>query len=273
MDRRRIHRLFLLSTLISYCMLDCDLAQASPAVPPKEQSQSWLLKQKSRTFGVYSVLLSPTGVRINNKKSGVTYVAKAPSWDVSISNENTRVIFTVKFDRFSGMGQRAMMLFGEPVFSELGMRRTNQKFSTCGQDGACFVTTKETERNQARDVQINRQNKRAAITAQFKVSEKIPSGERAGIMLERIYGLPEIKGIPLEFTYTTLVGKSRLELATENIERVASKPADFLPPSNFRRVTKPEDVFQDPMGAAGMDNMIQNIDRGGKFNSDFNSGW
>ncbi len=248
-------------------------AFATEAICATPKSADWKVIQKSRTFGIHTVLISPNAFRISNKKSGITYLAKAPNWDVYITNDITKVYHVQKFDKFQRLGTRAMVLFGEPVFTSLKMKPTTEKVSSAGQDCVAYVTTPESERFQIREVEEKRQNKRAAISAHLKLSHKISSGDRAGIILERIYGLPELKGIPMEFMYKTLIGKQKLELSTEKAEQVKFKPSDFAMQSSYRKVAKQEDVFQDGMGTASMDNMIRNMERGGEFNYDLESGF
>lgn len=249
----------------------CTLASDALCAAPK--SADWQLVQKSRTFGIHIVSISPNAFRISNKKSGISYLAKAPNWDVYVTNDITKVYHVQKFDKFQRLGTRAMVLFGEPIFTSLKMKSTPEKVSSAGQDCIAYVTTQESERSQLREIQEKRQNKRAAVSANLKLSNKISSGDRAGVILERIYGLPEIKGIPMEFLYKTLVGKQKLELATEKAEQAKFKPSDFAMPASYRKVSKPEEVFQDSMGNASMDNMIQNMERGGQFNYDLETGF
>lgn len=244
---------------------------AHAAAPTK--SQDWRLWQKSRTFGMHSVLVSPIGFRITNTKSKVSYIAKAPAWDVYVTNDITKVYHVQKFDKFQRLGTRAMVLFGEPVFTTLGMKPTAEKVTSCGQGCLAYVTTPQSERFQVNEVQDKRQNNRAPVSANLKLSIAIPSGDRAGIILDRIYGLPEVKGIPLEFMYKTIIGKQKVELVTEKIEHAKSKPADFVMPSNYRKVNKPEEVFKDDISNASVDNMIQNMERGGEFNYDLQTGF
>lgn len=241
------------------------------AVQKTKMESGYYLVQRSRTYGLQEIWFSPKMLRILSIKSGVTYVSKAPKWDVLIFSTRTKSYFSTPFKKFNGFGQRAKALLGDPLFIDLPFKKVGSA-TIENYKASLYVVPREVQNKQVRLIEAGAIGKRSARSARCYLAEDLGVPPEIGRIMARIYGIKELDGIPLKFTYYTVNGVPKDSVDLRQFKKMSFDTSKFQVPPKYKLVSRGEEVFEDDLGKEGMNSMLQELGRPGQFNADSNLG-
>ncbi len=208
-----------------------------------------------------TILITPTGMRTSDAKSGVSMFTKGPSWNVVLFNTQTKSIYQTSLQgwiqsiekrrgasggRFSGAtwkrGQTAVQVAGAKAYEFLTDRPpTGGARAVKGPDGKL-------------------RNMPAISGARLYVAQEIATPEEVSKLISQIYGVPDCKRIPLKLIVNE-VGKAVPTVAvdTVRIARVNVPDAMFQVPTGFKAVKTDMEVFIDRQSMDAIDSMLKDL--------------
>lgn len=223
--------------------------------PASAQEKGWVLTQKSQTFGDQYLYVSPSGFKCWNPKAGIALITHAPSWDVTMFNDRTKVVFHTTFDQWKQQiagrlqGSRAQSMANIPWYrggatSIAGLRATQYKM----QGGNTNLQ------------RSSRTNKLSQVkAADYWVSDDIQVPPKIGEMLAHIYGLPPTTNVPLRLSYLTQEGANQVALETYRSQQCPIPVTYYAAPQGYKPVKSDVEVMADEETKQMIDDMAKDL--------------
>ncbi len=214
---------------------------SSPAAAPLGAGEAWSIKQEGETGGVHKTLITKTGFRSENMTGGIVISAKAPRWDVYLSNRKSKSYCVVPLSKFQG--EMSAKLFGA---DRAELRAANWRL-----DGPTRNLGHELLRYKmipAPKVKVKRYRTPFIVNATYWTFKNIEAPPQCQELLAKIYQLPtQVKGIPFRL-FVTDVSKGWFEsLNTVSAEKVDGTAVSFDVPKGYALKKTQDEVMVDPV--------------------------
>lgn len=227
--RQRWRRLWLGPILLS---LFC--AQSLSAAP--KANITLKLMQRSKLNGDMVVYLSPTGMRVENPRSHISILAKAPDWTVYKISQETKKYLAMPFQSYSNPIVKAQVLAA-------GINMSN---ATCTKTGTAKMFELQVDLYQSDDAYKKNAHelyyKTKVVTASYPETftyKTLPAdafpAEEAQI-LAILNGVPNLRGVPVEMTCMPFDRKLLKYLGTSDAVPCTLNPEQLALPKGFQKV-------------------------------------
>jgi len=219
----------------------------------------WQLKQASKIHGDdITVLITDLGFKWSNPQTGVTIICQPPTWNVVAFGAKTKRYCQTPLQSFHCHAQSAIRVWAGYAFDELKLNKTGQSKA----NGFAFdeygpaVAGGKSKHQEA--VLLYRQT--GFSFAQLKSYRGMPHEKEVGLLLSRLYNLPEKPGIPFIFrfrrkTYDVL----RESLTTQSIAAARKPISEFSSPRGYKRVGTFGELMNDSAAANGVEGLMDSL--------------
>lgn len=221
-DARRFLILLILSTV---------------ATTPTEAKEGWILRQRSGHYGGgQEISIAPDAVKWVNPRTGVSTVATAPTWTVCSFNPRLKVRYDCAPENFQGFTNYTVAMFTGQVFGDMPMSKL----------GSATLLGHKVEQygfDRKSDTPIRKKwdIKKARL---YGIRDRSVD-PHVIMLLQRIWGGPQVDVIPVAFRYETVKSKRFEALTTSSIRRANFEPKVFSVPAGLRSVEQEQFVIRD----------------------------
>ncbi|MDX1985788.1 MAG: hypothetical protein SFV17_03780 [Candidatus Obscuribacter sp.] len=196
------------------------------------------LYQTSTILGDQNIFVSAQGIKIFDRKSITGLTASAPDWQVCLYNNNTKRYCLLPFKSYGGLGKGASLTTGGFNLNKLPLKQS-KKTETRGLAAIELTTTSDFEKKQQKDFERESADPRFPQSAELLVADKMPVPAQAATILCRYYGVPEGKGLPLQFKFVSLRGELHYMLMTNSLQAMKTSRKGFEKPQDYKLVPDP----------------------------------
>lgn len=198
-----------------------------PATPPAPKFDGWYLYQTSGVFGDQDVHISKEGIRIVDRKSGITVVSKAPKWNVTTIHPKAKTFCTSPASKYIGMTPADDLTRCGAGTAKIPFTK-DTRAQVAGMDVLAFVTPKSYEKQQEKAFNNESAGPYFIRNARFIVADKVTVPAQAAKILAMHYDVPApATGVPVDMKYFDLKGNLHVVLVTSSIENMAVNATIF----------------------------------------------
>ncbi len=219
----------------------------SPQAQDKEK-EGFNLYQTSTILGDQNVFVSAQGIKIFDRKNISGLTAAAPNWQVCLYNNKTKRYCLLPFKSYIGLGKGAALTTGGFNLNKLPLKQS-KKTETRGLAAIELTTTADFEKKQQKDYERESADPRFPQSAELLVADRMPVPPQAAAIACRYYGVPEGKGMPLQFKFVSLRGELHYMLMTNSAQAMKTNRKGFEKPQDYKLVSDPgklEDKVKEP---------------------------
>lgn len=198
-----------------------------PAAPEVPKFDGWYLYQTSGVFGDQDIHISKDGIRIVDRKSGITVVSKAPKWNVTTIHPKAKTFCTSPASKYIGMTPADVLTRCGAGTAKIPFVKETRA-QVAGMDVLAFVTPKSYEQQQEKAFNNESAGPYFIRNARFIVADKIKVPAQAAKILATHYDVPSpATGLPVDMKYFDLKGNLHVVLVTSSIENKAVSATIF----------------------------------------------
>lgn len=210
---------------------------AAPKVPQAGE-KGWQLGQMHYDHKAVTILIGAKAVKIIGRSWDWGALCKAPNWDAVCYDKNNKKICTVPYSQWSKQGFPAFGLTYEtaPPPKDCVARPSSRR------GVATLVKVWEAE---APTIGIMYEPKSGSKRCVYTLTaaSAIETAPQAKLFLRQFFELPEIDGVPLEFTTSTQPNMP--VLSTREVKPVQFSAGEFVAPTGLKVLRNYTDVFTD----------------------------
>lgn len=230
-----------------------------PAPIASAQAVGWRLKQASKVHGDdLTVLVTDRGFKWSNPQTGVTIICQPPEWNVLAYGAKTRRYCQTPLQSFHCHAQSAIRVWAGYAFDELILTKTGQSMAN-----GFVVDEYELAASNGKSKQQEAQllyRKVGFSFAQLKSYRGLPHERKVGLLLSRLYSLPDQQGIPFAFQFRRKpLDALRESLTTESIAQTRKPVSEFRPPHGYKRVGTFGELMDDSTAANGVEGLMDSL--------------
>lgn len=246
------------SGLLLATFIQCD--SVSSAARAQGKTNGWILSQSSFIVGEKTVYLSRNAVKVVGERNRVNIICKAPDYEVVSYSDQTRCLSREKLSSFQP-GLHKMLAFAVGVgYSDIPLNlKAGQVGTTAGAASIAYPTTAAYETAHKNLKVHSREKTRTAKTARYAVADKISVEPQIALFLSRLYGVPNLKKVPLQFQFINMADKSMRVLNTYDVKQAQLSGKDFLAPSGYRKAARYADVLMNRNDQDGVDELFHGL--------------
>ena len=253
----------LLVALLTLCCNSTESEEAKPEVKAEAiratklgPGKAWSIHQSTIILGEFDVLVNSTGLRAECKRSGITFVARAPNWNPTAYSLRSNSIWKTKKESFAPINDtcKSLPILGLPNIWLIPVVPSGKK-NVSGFVCQSYVTPPKWTAEQVKQYQQRMVNKSYPRSAEYQATEIFLPKPAYGL-LEKIYGAPACALLPIRFTYTTMKGSIAVALRSDAIKQV-TPPKNWLElPVNFKQVKTFNELNMDKGAQAGAEDLF-----------------
>ena len=206
--------------------------------------------------GPHNIWISKSGFRADNIKGGFSIVSKAPGWQVTIVNNRSRKFFVEPRNKFQGEVSSQIYRADQKEI-RLGhwFKVGTEKLSTV--DTTHYTMYPKTGQGNG--------NKNVITEANLWIFENANMPPEALNVLEEIFLLPTIRGLPIKFQYYTEPGvyASCPALDTDLIESVKVNVSQYNCAPGYQLAKSEREALVDPVSQGVFDGFADLTNLGG----------
>ena len=201
------------------------------------------LYQTSGIIGDQDIYITETGVRIENKTSGLVSIARAPSWKVTTFHEGSKSICSLPLQSFQGYIPEKAFLETGAIWDTIPFEKSDHK-EIAGTAATVYTTSSAFTEKQLTDWQREFADSKFIKGARYCVAEKLEVNQKARSVILRFYRLADKGGLPLEFKYNDLGGNFHTGLITSSQSSKKAESISFEIPKDYRAVPNNAELFK-----------------------------
>jgi len=201
----------------------------------KTKENGWEIEQFHRDRGGIVLDVSPEGLRIYVKKSGLVLVCRAPDWKIVLFSARTKKIFTTDIAHFRGEDRVVFAATGNPQFNDI----PTQKESSAIVEGIpvdIYKSTPEFSTSQWTAYRNRAATGRFPLNVTYDVSAKLAIKPQFATVAVRLYGTPAATGIPIRLVYNGMDYEKHTLLTTSSCHAKNLTANDFKIPTGYEKV-------------------------------------
>ncbi|MBP9093968.1 hypothetical protein KBI23_23300 [bacterium] len=222
-------------------------------LPP---GKAWSLRQKSLILGEYEVFVSNVGLRASCKRSGLTFIARAPLWNPIGFSTLSGNIWRPKKENFAPVNDmcKSLSMLGLPNIWLIPVEHIGRKEAsgfTCDN----FSTTQAWTKDQLKQYSQGLIQRTSPYAAEYQAAN-VSLPKPACQILEQIYGVPSCSLLPIRFTYKKMTHNTNIALETTSCQ-IATPPKNWLDlPVNLKAVKTFNELNMDKGAQAGAEDLF-----------------
>lgn len=190
------------------------------------RAEGWVLSQYTPYGGPHTLSFSSQGMRLEQKKMGITIVAKAPDWTITMFNDRARTYFQVPYHEFVSRKGGARSGFG---YDNSPPQRV-QTGTVGGLNATLYRTGKA--------------GKSRSIS--YWLSNDISVPHQLTDIIGKQFHWPITVGVPLKVEKIDELSRAVTELNTESGRLDNLTIASFTYPKTYKRVSSDVEVLVPP---------------------------
>lgn len=201
-----------------------------PALNQSARAQGWALTQFTPYGGQHFLYFSHDGMRLAQKKMGITIVAKSPDWKLTMYNDKAKTFYQTTYEELkqrSAKGQGLMSSF----------QRTNKLRGVAPRKG----TTGNIAGMTATEYFLGPQGQPGSMICWVSTDITVPP--QLTTILTSQFNLPQLKGVPLRVERVDDHGRKVTDLNTQASQLQNLAASNFTYPPNYRRVQEDIEVL------------------------------
>lgn len=258
---------------IFYCLLACTTFSAALAAKPSgaapkaaptakvESLTGYKLSQEEHHLGAVTVYVTENAIRFEDKRIGLVVLSKAPDWSVVAFNNRARKQKSSPLSTFVGFSKLGLAVSGGYYYAGVPLAKTPKQGSFGKYQTFIYGSTSRFNQESTEAFRQNPRDLGAIKTATLNASNlDFKQTEKQAQLLCKLYGLPVVKEIPIEYTSTDHGGSKNKNLQTINIERSKLSSSIFQEPKGFKEVANLEAVRMDNEGEGALESMLEGLD-------------
>ena len=224
------------------------------------QEVGWSITQTAKGSPMGSgatMIITPTGMRTSDAKSGVSLFTRGPAWNVVLFNAQNRSIYQTSLANW---------------LRSIQTRRAGGRF-----EGATWKRGGTTQISGARAYEFlidrppsgggrpvkgpdGKMRVLPAISAaKLYVAQDIATPPEISNLISKIYGVPDCQRIPLRMEVTEVGKRPILAVDTVRIARVNVPDSMFAIPVGFKPVKSDMEVFIDSQSMNAIDDLLKDL--------------
>jgi hypothetical protein len=221
---------------------------------------SWILTQKSHLVGTVKVYITDKGVKASLLESGKNISSMAPFREVCIYSLKTKKVHRLPFEKYRGQFGKEIALLTGTSPSEIPLQKIGAT-KILGVEAEQFKNTANYAAYQKAIYKNGTISNSSAKTAEYTATQTITAVPQIGTLLARMYVVPRLKGVPLEFRIHDMNDDGRVYLTTSSIVRSPVSESEFSIPAGLKAVQTPEEVSVRDNDDEGMQLILNGADR------------
>lgn len=204
---------------------------------------AWKLEQRTRILGDETVYVCPTGIKLFNRKNGVTILFCQPFTEVVTFSTKTRKVCRQSFEKSENPYARAVAMFSGVAHGQVPVKRVRD-YSKDGLMWTDFRVPDSYKKARAALWQKGELNSHEPASGRM-TGFHLPMEKRALDWLARLYCVPPSGVIPFEVIFDDVDGDARSLIKTYSMVSTKMVAADFKCPQGLNAVKDPRAVDQD----------------------------
>jgi hypothetical protein len=237
---------------------------SSQALASDKPQAAIILEQESRLLGPVSVIVSPSALKVIEKRSGIVIVSKSPEWKVSEFNTRTKKIFITPFKGYSAAKANGT----QTIFAAFeGFNVSDVPLKNC-EPGSLFdfpvKKFKAPDSFQMRMMERHRVEKingSAPANVDYQILNLPTFAPTECNILARTVGCAELNQLPIKLTYTGTDRRLYNWLVTTSAKKIQVSDKDFAIPTDCIAVKNESMVNQTEATADGVMSLFDMGDR------------
>ncbi len=221
-----------------------------------EQVSVWKLIQSSKVHGDHlTIFVGEPGLKWSNPQTGVSILCLSPSWNVIAYNEKRKRFMQTPLSSFHGHASLAIRHWGGYAFEELKLSKVS-----IGKVNGLVVEEYGLSAIKKMFVQQSNYRKVGVSLCEYRICRGLPSEIKAGLLLARLYSLPDCTGVPFSFQFRRKpVDELRTSLKTWSSVRTRVPVNEFSFPNGFKRVQSFGELMDDASSENGIEGLMDSL--------------
>ncbi len=232
-------------------------ACAAPSkAPPPDRSAACALEgfrftQICKTVGIQEITLVKGAIRVKHKNSGMVAVYREPYKEAVFYNTASKKIVSLPLAKYVSPYAYSWNFFFTRNIADIPIVES----------GAAKYADRAARRYRSSDKFGESQEAlyakhdipaRCVKTLLYTVTDAFKTGSEQNRLLQKMYGLPLVEGLPLELVFYDLHNMKKSYLTTSDIKAIKVSPADFDVPQGLATARNVEEVCSD-VNSGGLD--------------------
>ncbi|MBU6450655.1 MAG: hypothetical protein KGS72_02675 [Cyanobacteria bacterium REEB67] len=232
-------------------------AQAAPVAPagsgeaaeiasPRSTVPAYRLSQICKTVGRQEVLLSARGLRVQHRNSGLVALFLPPYKEVFFFNSKSKKCISMPLAKFvSPFAYSWNMLFNVNIADIPVVKAGSRDFPSRALGPIRAVQYQSTPTFVAGQQALRARREipsRSVQSITYVVTDHFEAPAAQGRLLQKMYGLPAVPGVPLDMVFHDLHDTKKSYLTTSEILKAKASAADFARPSGLSPAHTVEEV-------------------------------
>ncbi len=214
--------------------------------------RGWSVQQNSKFYGKTQIFVSNQGVKLRRSRDDLVMVAVPPDWSVISYKPSSRKLCRISLAEFGYLIESFLKPIKLPALvvlpgSETTKWNTKTKTFWSGQVPYRVDATHK-------DVGPNR-----TFNVHLIAATDLNLPEQVGSFVSKYYGIPIVRGLPLQFTYSRNVEGSQLDLTTELLKPEEIDRSEFRTPSGYKEVEDIREVNLDSESSKFIDDFAKKL--------------
>lgn len=237
-------------------------ASPSKATAPSASASGWMLDQRSRVVGDQTMYVSAIGVKVVNRKDGLTITTAAPFSEVFTYSLKTRKFCRQTSDKSENPYARAVAMFSGIAHGDVPMKKQSE-YKKGGLLWSHFSIPEEYKK--ARIALFQKHEVTGSEPASGRmVGFHMAMEKRAVDWIARLLCVPKTGTVPFDVTFVDVDNESHSLVKTFRMLPKKFTATDFKCPPGLHSVKDPRAVTQDETANDAIEMMMSGSDRDGK---------
>jgi hypothetical protein len=221
-------------------------ASAVEISSPPAVDSAYRLSQICKTVGRQDILISGRGLRVQHRNSGLVALFLPPYKEVFFFNSKSKKCISMPLSKFvSPFAYSWNMLFNVNIADIPVVKTGRREFAVRGSGAISAVQYQSTVAFVAAQKALRAQKEIPARSVQsitYIVTDRFAAAAPQARLLQKMYGLPAVPGVPLDMVFHDLHDTKKSYLTTSEVQETKASAADFARPAGFSTASTVEEV-------------------------------
>jgi hypothetical protein len=213
------------------------------------QDKGWTIEQSNKLVGRQTIYITKDAVKIVNPRRRFVLLMKAPAWNVALYNMKSKVFYEAPLNRFESCVSLANPLLAGDYLQSLPVKKATSSKETVSSLACDHYSMqgrpKRLRKKRYGGFEVDMQDELRVTSAHYFVSNSIMVPQQISTLIERVYKIPRIEGIPVKLIMSLDTGEVLRELETDACRAGVLAKNTFDCPKNFKRVKTEQEAAID----------------------------
>jgi hypothetical protein len=231
--------------LLALCLVSSAIGETRAEAP-----LAYRFKQVCKTAGTQEVTVTDSNICVKSSKGGLVALFGAPYREIYLYNTHSKKCIAVPFQKYNSPFSYMWNLIYSQNLADIPLTRpVAVSFKAAGCQSKCqalpglqFNSTDKYTNDRIASHKNNDLPARGIMTLTYTTTAKFTQTPELGHLLQKMYGLPEVDGVPLTLIYRNFHNEARDYLLTSEVEQVKISAADFSRPTGYAPAQTVEEV-------------------------------